>query len=107
MGEESWLTIRERILKVLREAERPLTAVEIAERIGVEADPKEIYDDIVHAARSLWRKSKGRERIVMIPPRCRSCGFEFRDLDRPRRPSRCPKCKSERIDPPRFLVEKD
>ncbi|MEM4718310.1 MAG: transcriptional regulator, partial [Desulfurococcaceae archaeon] len=38
------------------------------------------------------------------PPTCRKCGFVFKDLKRPRKPSKCPSCKSEWITPPRFLI---
>jgi len=105
--EEGWLTRRERIVEVLRRAERPLSVREIAERLGLDVSPRELYDDIAHAARSLWRRSGGRERIVVVLPKCRNCGFEFRDLNRLRKPSRCPRCKSERIDPPKFFIEED
>ncbi len=98
-------TIRERIARILREAERPLTAYEIALRLGM--DPRaerEIYTHIAHLAKSVRRRSGGREFVVMFPPRCRNCGYVFRDIDRPRRPSRCPSCRSTRIMPPMFMI---
>ncbi|HID42001.1 MAG TPA: transcriptional regulator, partial [Pyrodictium sp.] len=47
----------------------------------------------------------GRAVLYMIPPRCRNCGYVFTDLDSPKKPSKCPMCKSQRIEPPRFYIE--
>jgi len=98
-------TIRMRILEVLRSSKEPLTAQEIAAKLGLEPKAeKEIYKHITHLAKSVWRRTKGRERIVMIPPSCRNCGYVFKKLEKPRRPSKCPRCKSSRIEPPRFIL---
>ncbi len=99
-------TRRERIIDILKKSGRPLTINEIAYELGLN-DPKEIkhlYDDIIHASRSLQRRSNGRLMIVMEPPKCAVCGFTFKELKRLRKPSKCPKCRSERILPPRFLI---
>ena len=100
-------TIRERIIRVLMESRTPLTAREIAELVGL--DPvrgeREVYEHLRHIAKTLRRRYGGRAVLYMIPPRCRSCGYVFRDLREPRRPSRCPRCRSERIEPPRFYIE--
>ena len=100
-------TIRERILRLLIASRRPLSAREIAELVGL--DPvrgeREVYEHLRHLAKTLRRRHGGRAVLYMIPPRCRDCGYVFTDLDRPRRPSRCPRCHSQRIEPPRFYVE--
>ena len=57
-------------------------------------------DELGHALRSL---REGRLRVE--PARCRSCGFVFRKRRKLKTPSRCPKCKSERIDEPVFWIE--
>jgi len=41
----------------------------------------------------------------MVPPTCKTCGYVFKDLDRPKRPSRCPRCRSERISSPLFIIQ--
>ena len=89
---------------MLAESRRPLTAQEIAVLVGL--DPREaprIYEEIAHAAKTLARRTMLR--IYMIPPRCLNCGYVFTDLDRPRKPSRCPRCKSERIEEPKFYID--
>ena len=37
---------RERIIEILKEAEKPLTVQEIIERLGEEIDPKEVHEDL-------------------------------------------------------------
>ncbi len=99
-------TLRERIVEVLEKSSRPLTAREIAVLVGLEPQQAEdlVYECISHIAKTLWRKSGGRRRVYMVPPRCKDCGYVFTSLDKPRRPSKCPRCKSQRIEPPRFYI---
>jgi len=57
-------------------------------------------------ARSVYSRSGGGEALLMVPPRCRRYGYVFKDLESPRKPSRCPRCRSEWIEPPRFTIGK-
>ncbi len=50
--------------------------------------------------RSLQRSG---ERLETLPALCQRCGLRFGE-DKTKRPSRCPKCKSERLSPPRFRL---
>ncbi|ADV65164.1 transcriptional regulator [Desulfurococcus mucosus] len=99
-------TTRERIARLLREVERPLTVDEIISMLQLNATPREVYEDLLHLAKSIHAKSGGSEVLLMEPPRCRKCGYVFKDLGRPRKPSRCPRCKSEWIEPPRFIISR-
>jgi len=96
-------TIRQRIILLLKNSDRPLTVDEIAAEIGIE-NPRDVYEHLEHVAKTVRRQSSNRMRLVMVPPRCANCGYVFKDLDKPRKPSRCPRCKSERIEPPRFKI---
>lgn len=103
MGEDR--TVRERILEILLESDKPLTAEELAVRLGYGvAESSRIAWDLLHASRTLRRKTNNKLSIVMIPPRCKSCGYIFRDRSKPTKPSKCPRCRSERIDPPAFAI---
>lgn len=53
----------------------------------------------------LEKLGQSRGGLSIEPARCIGCGFEFRGRSRVAKPSRCPECRSERIDPPRFWVE--
>ncbi len=87
-------------------AKTPLSAQEIALELGL--DPRHgeklVYEHLKHIAKTIRRQSKGKLSLYMIPPRCRNCGYVFRDLDKPRKPSKCPRCKSQRIDQPLFKI---
>lgn len=63
---------------------------------------KELPDLLEKLSRSLARAG---ERLHQQPPRCMGCGFEFSDRKRAKRPSRCPRCSSERLTKPRFWIE--
>jgi transcriptional regulator len=43
-------------------------------------------------------------RIVVIPARCKTCGFLF-DEDRLTKPGKCPSCRGSRIFEPQIAVE--
>ncbi len=94
---------RERIIEILSSAREPLDVSQIAAALGLSAsEAGAIYEDLEHIARSLRRSDKV---LLMIPPACRSCGYVFRDLRRLRRPSKCPRCRGERISSPRFIIK--
>lgn len=96
-----FLTTRERIIQVLLSSTTPLDIYQIQEAAGLDLKPSEIYEELEHVAKTLKRRGM---RLVVVPARCRSCGYEFRDRERLKKPSRCPRCKSERIDPPKFYI---
>jgi hypothetical protein len=92
-------TRRQRIVELLTDAE--LSFEEL--RRDLEIPARSLEDDLGHVERSLRR---GPARLRVDPARCLACGFTFEDRA-PRRfqaPSRCPRCKSERIAEPRFRV---
>jgi len=100
-----YLTLREKIMKLLMESREPLSVDEIAAILGLSPRDKHlVYDALTHIAKTIKRRSGGRLELVMIPPTCKKCGYVFKDLKKPRKPSRCPRCKSERINPPLFKI---
>ncbi|MGC8974734.1 MAG: transcriptional regulator [Thermoprotei archaeon] len=86
--------------------EKPLTAEEIVNELGLKITPKEVYEHLEHIAKSIRRTYRNAYVLVMIPPTCKSCGYVFKDLEKPRKPSKCPRCKSEKIKPPAFKIER-
>jgi predicted Zn-ribbon and HTH transcriptional regulator len=91
-------TVRQRLRDILREG--PRTALELSGECSVAE--REVRDHLEHLRKSLPHEGL---RLVVEPARCRKCGHEFADRTRLSRPSRCPECRAERIEPPRFHVE--
>ncbi|MEL9990515.1 MAG: transcriptional regulator [Thermoproteus sp.] len=98
-----FLTDRERIIRVLLSSKEPLDVYQIRELAGLDLQPSEIYEELEHVARTLKRQSY---KLMVVPARCRNCGYEFRDRERLKKPSKCPVCHSERIEPPKFYIRR-
>jgi predicted Zn-ribbon and HTH transcriptional regulator len=63
---------------------------------------REVYEHLKH----LELGARGsEERLRVQPSECLGCGFVFDERGRLTPPSRCPKCKSERISAPSFRLE--
>lgn len=90
-------TARRRLLRWLDQGEHDFETLRAALDLGAH----ELEAELRHVERTL--RAAGR-RLVVEPPVCRDCGFDF--PGRVRRhlhpPGRCPKCRGQRIDPPRF-----
>jgi predicted Zn-ribbon and HTH transcriptional regulator len=93
------LTIRQQLMRLLAGTRR--SARELAEEIG--APERQIEEHLAHVVRSLARDPSRRFRLE--PSRCHDCGYIFRERTRLTIPSRCPRCRSEAIAPPRFGIE--
>ncbi len=91
-------TRRQQLLALLQE--RPHDVQELAVLLGVKE--KTIEKDLQHLQRSLRHKKKLA--LYVRPARCIRCEFEFRASSL-KTPSRCPKCKHERIQPALVKIE--
>lgn len=92
-------TVRDALRESLLSAAAPLTTLELSRLVGV--PHRQVAEHLEHLDRS---PHPGGATFVVLPARCVPCGFVFRDRDRFAKPSRCPKCRSERIEPPRFQM---
>jgi len=90
-------TSRQQILEFLSQG--TYTAREISQALGIAI--KEVYSHLTHIARSAASQKK---KLLTIPCSCLSCGHVFRDRTRFTKPGRCPRCRGERIEEPRFRV---
>jgi predicted Zn-ribbon and HTH transcriptional regulator len=90
-------TVRQDLALALRAG--PATARDLSRAVGV--SEKDVADHLVHLARSL--RAHGEE-LVMTPPECLECGFAFARREKPKRPSRCPRCGSGRLTLPEFSI---
>jgi hypothetical protein len=77
-----------------------LSYKELSAMLGV--SEKDLPQHMEHVAKSL--RSKGSQ-LIILPAACITCGYRFEKRKKLTLPSRCPLCKSERIDPPLFTVK--
>jgi predicted Zn-ribbon and HTH transcriptional regulator len=90
-------TIRQQLIAFLER--HPDTARALAARLGMRE--REVVDHLPHIEKTL---AAGGRCLTVDPAMCSACGFTFAGRRRHSRPSRCPRCRSERIAPPVFAV---
>lgn len=88
-------TIRQAIVALLETG--TFGALEISQATHVSV--AEVHGHLEHIARTL--RAEGRH-LVVEPAACKACGHTF--PGKLTRPSRCPRCRGERIAVPRFTV---
>ena len=94
---ETMPTIRQQIIEILKTGEQ--NARQISQDLGIKE--KEVYSHLPHISKSL---SKHGKKLKTIPAACIDCGFKFKSSNRITKPGRCPLCKGQRIENPRFII---
>jgi hypothetical protein len=90
-------TLRQQIIALL--TEKPMDILALSQCLGLRE--KEILTHLPHIAKSIIGRG-GRLRLQ--PARCEGCGFEFKERRRLSPPSRCPRCKTARIQGPWYRI---
>ena len=91
------MTLRKQLMDVL--SREPRSVSSLAREIGLSrADVEDALRHMIRSARAAGH------RIVVVPARCRSCGFVF-DEDKLTKPGKCPSCRNSRIFEPQIGVE--
>ncbi|MFZ1985720.1 MAG: transcriptional regulator [Desulfatitalea sp.] len=90
-------TLRQQIIALL--TEKPMDILALSQCLGLRE--KEILTHLPHIAKSMTGRG-GRLRLQ--PARCEGCGFEFKERRRLSPPSRCPRCKTARIQGPWYRI---
>lgn len=98
MSTEMTSTMPQRLRRALAGAE-PRTLKELSGELSV--SEKELVPALEKLQRSLAR---GPHPLAVEPARCIACDYVFDERGRVSKPSRCPRCRSERIAPPRFSL---
>jgi predicted Zn-ribbon and HTH transcriptional regulator len=80
-------------------AREPRSVSSLAREMGLSRG--DVEDALLHMIRSA--RAAGH-RIVVVPARCRSCGFTFDDT-RLTKPGKCPECRNSRIFEPQIGVD--
>jgi predicted Zn-ribbon and HTH transcriptional regulator len=83
------MTVRKDLLQML--SIEPRSVSSIARELGLRRG--DVEEDLRHAIRSA--RAAGHE-IVVLPARCRACGFTFSE-DKLSKPGKCPECRESRI----------
>lgn len=92
-------TDRDRLAVLL--VERPLTVRELSQAARIAE--RDVLGHLEHLARS----AAGRgQRLSIEPSRCLGCDFVFQERTRFTKPGKCPECRSTRITPARFALER-
>lgn len=91
-------TARQSLLEELRRGRATARALGVA--VGMRE--KEVLGHLEHIERSLTARG---EKLVVVPAACLGCGYAFEDRRAFGKPSRCPRCRGERIEAPRFGVD--
>ena len=95
-----WKTSREKIIDILKESDYPLDLETISELAEIYSKGL-VLEDLKHIKKSL---SNTPYQLLVQGPICRECGFIF--TKKINLPSKCPKCRSTWIEPPRFQIKK-
>ena len=91
------LTLRKQLVEYLSREPRSVSG--LAREMGLSrADVEDALRHMIRSARAAGH------RIVVVPARCRSCGFTF-DEDKLTKPGKCPSCRNSRIFEPQISVE--
>ena len=90
--------IRREIMALLSEGE--YGAMDISKIIRI--SEKEVYEHLDHIGRSL--KSQ-KMKLKITPAVCLECGFKFEGRNRFTSPGKCPKCRGEHIQDPKYGIE--
>lgn len=77
------------------------TIRELSQALGV--SEKEVISHLGHVERSAGQRGY---KFVMKPSECLKCGFVFERRERMKKPSRCPKCRSELLTNPGFGLKR-
>jgi predicted Zn-ribbon and HTH transcriptional regulator len=92
-------TIRKDLLTLL--SAQPRSVSSLARDLGLRKG--DIADDLQHALRSA--RAAGHQ-VIVIPARCRSCGFIFEE-EKLSKPSKCPRCRGTRLYEPQIGIERN
>lgn len=77
------------------------SAKDISGQVGISM--REVFDHLEHIQKSV---SRGDYHLVITPAECKKCGFVFRKRERLKKPGKCPVCRGESIQEPRFSLRK-
>lgn len=94
---EQAATLRQQIVALLQQ--RTVSAKDLSMAIGL--PEKQVYEHLEHIRRSCQKQQKT---LRIAPATCKKCGFVFEKRQRFQKPSKCPICRGQAIQEPRFSL---
>jgi len=88
---------RKQLMEIL--SDEPRSVSRLARELGLSRGDME--DDLRHMIRSALAAG---HRVVVVPARCRTCGFIFGE-EKLTKPGKCPECRGSRILEPQIGIE--
>ncbi|NHI84355.1 MAG: HTH domain-containing protein [Candidatus Thorarchaeota archaeon] len=93
-------TRREKIKDLLEKTAQPLTAQELCNILEIQSCST-VYEDIEHIAQSVKAEEK---ELLVRQASCGKCNYVFSSRKAAKKPSKCPKCRSEWILSPAYII---
>lgn len=90
-------TLRQQIVILLQQ--QSVSAKDLSMAIGM--PEKQVYDHLEHIRRSFQQQGKT---LRIEPARCKKCEFVFEKRQRFQKPGKCPACRGQSIEEPRFSL---
>jgi hypothetical protein len=90
-------TLRQQIVALLQQ--RTVSAKDLSMAIGL--PEKQVYHHLEHIRRSFQQQ---RKMLRIDPAVCKKCGFIFEKRQRFQKPGKCPVCRGQAIEEPRFSL---
>jgi predicted Zn-ribbon and HTH transcriptional regulator len=91
------VTLRRQLIEYL--SHEPRSISRLARELGLSRG------DVEDALRHMIRSARAAgHRVVVLPARCRTCGFVF-DEDTLAKPGKCPSCRNSRIYEAQISIE--
>lgn len=94
------MTRRQKIIKLLEKRDYSVSELAMLLEMRGKGSRKVILEDLRIIAGIVRREGKV---LLIQPAQCKKCGFVFKPEIKI--PGRCPKCRSEWIEEPRFKIE--
>lgn len=94
------MTRRQKIIKLLEKRDYSVSELAMLLEMRGKGSRKIILEDLRTIAGIVKREGKV---LLIQPAQCKKCGFVFKPEIKI--PGRCPKCRSEWIEEPRFKIE--
>ena len=78
----------------------PCTAKDLSKALGV---PEK--DAAIHLEHLLLSLPHKKQKLAVTPACCQDCGYVFYDRRQLKKPSKCPKCRGQHLDPQVFEIQ--